>query len=158
MPDLVENFKANLNLNLTLLSYFASAQSKKQYPGSSFTACVLDVKVGNVDICVGNFWVTAQRLSIASFVQPFSEDKLYLVAQNDVIPETFGDLLYKPLKPFQPILWVMVLSYMIFTSFITVFLDAQSEDYEIPHIFPRFLKVYLRICMFIDRSPPLGSS
>lgn len=112
-----------------------------QYPGSSFTACVLDVKVGNVDLCVGNFWVTAERLALINFVQPFSEDKLYLVVQNDAVPETFGDLLYKPLKPFQPELWLMVVAYMIFTSFITVFLDAHSDDYENPYIFPRFLKV-----------------
>ena len=42
------------------------------FPGSAFTACALDVRVGRLDMCIGNFWVTAQRLALVDFVQPFS--------------------------------------------------------------------------------------
>ena len=141
----------DLNLNLTLRNFFASAQSKQAFPGSSFTACVLDVKVGKVDICVGNFWVTAERLSLINFMQPFSEDKLYLVAANDVMPETFGDILYKPLKPFEPELWALVVVYMSFTAVITIFLDAHSEDYKNTKVVPRFFKVCDQFALFMGR-------
>ena len=80
LPAFVESVAFDLDLNLTLRDYFASAQSKDMFPGSSFTACVMDVRVGKLDACVGNFWVTAERLSLAHFVQPFGADNMYLVA------------------------------------------------------------------------------
>jgi hypothetical protein len=49
------------------------------FPGSKYTACVMDVRVGKLDLCIGNFWVTSQRLSIVDFVQPFAEDRIYLL-------------------------------------------------------------------------------
>jgi hypothetical protein len=57
LPTFVENVAQEVNLNVTLRGHFASAQSKATFPGSSFTACVFDVAVGKVDMCVGNFWV-----------------------------------------------------------------------------------------------------
>ena len=57
LPTFVENVAQEVELNVTLRSYFASAQSKAMFPSSSFTACVKDVAVGKADMCVGNFWV-----------------------------------------------------------------------------------------------------
>ena len=41
------------------------------HPTSSFTAAVLDIEDGLVDMAVGPFWVTAQRLQMASYSLPF---------------------------------------------------------------------------------------
>ena len=44
-----------------------SARSAEFSPGSSFTACVHDVAIGNVDMCWANFWPTSARRQMASF-------------------------------------------------------------------------------------------
>jgi hypothetical protein len=48
----------NPPLNITLLDGWASQQSQDYFPSSSYTACVMDVVVGKVDICIADFWVT----------------------------------------------------------------------------------------------------
>ena len=140
LPSLVEAFAVDLDLNLTLRDHFASAQSRAQYPGSSFTACVLDVRAGKVDLCVGNFWVTAERLALVHFVQPFSEDRLYLVASSDFVAEGFWDYVYRPFKPFENFLWLCIWAYMCFATVIGMAVDWQSEDYENACLVPRFCK------------------
>ena len=44
-------------IQLQLEDEFATAASMAQSPGSSYTACAIDVSVGNVDVCLGPFWV-----------------------------------------------------------------------------------------------------
>jgi hypothetical protein len=46
----------------------------------------MDVRVGKLDLCIGNFWVTSQRLSIVDFVQPFAEDRIYLLTFQPELP------------------------------------------------------------------------
>jgi hypothetical protein len=38
-----------------------SEASKSRF-SSSYTACVHEVALGETDICIGNFWMTPQRL------------------------------------------------------------------------------------------------
>jgi len=47
-----------------------SRASMKQYPSSSFTAAVQDVENGLVDMAVGPFWITGQRLKMTTFTVP----------------------------------------------------------------------------------------
>jgi len=64
-----------------LLTGFGAKRSKSFYPDSSFTACVMDVAVGNIDLCIGNFWMTVERLAMGvDFVQPFGHDDFYVFA------------------------------------------------------------------------------
>ena len=73
LPDALEAAKNDLGVDLTLRDYFASAQSKAVFPASSFSACILDVKVGKLDACVGNFWVRiASCLSWKTSSQPIA--------------------------------------------------------------------------------------
>jgi len=65
----------NPPLNITLLDGWASQQSQDYFPSSSYTACVMDVVVGKVDICIADFWVTPERLSFdAEFLIAFGSD------------------------------------------------------------------------------------
>ena len=50
----------------------------------------MDVRVGKLDACVGNFWVTPERLSIIAFSQPFGQDRMYLVAPKEPVPDGFA--------------------------------------------------------------------
>jgi len=64
--------KASLNLTIAPAE-FATTQSRKMFPGSSYTACVFDVKVGSVDLCIADFWVTPERMGMSNFLSPFSQ-------------------------------------------------------------------------------------
>jgi len=50
-----------------------SKGSLKRYPASSFTAAVQDVENGLVDMAVGPFWITRQRLKMTTFTVPLGE-------------------------------------------------------------------------------------
>ena len=50
-----------------------SRASLKQHPTSSFTAAVRDVENGLVDMSVGPFWITGQRLKMTPFTIPLGE-------------------------------------------------------------------------------------
>ncbi len=50
-----------------------SKASLKQYPASSFTAAVQDVGHGLMDMAVGPFWITGQRLKMTTFTVPLGE-------------------------------------------------------------------------------------
>ena len=50
-----------------------SRASLKRYPASTFTAAVRDVENGLVDMAVGPFWITGQRLRMTTFSVPLGE-------------------------------------------------------------------------------------
>jgi hypothetical protein len=47
---------------------------------SMFTACVHDVQNGLLDLCVGDFWLTPERLELAPFTTPVALEHLHLFA------------------------------------------------------------------------------
>ena len=68
-----------------------SRASLKEYPTSSFTAAVRDVKNGLVDMAVGPFWITGERLRMTSFTVPIS--KLMHDYEIVIIMCAFGQLI-----------------------------------------------------------------
>ncbi len=50
-----------------------SKASLKQYPRSMYTAAVQDVENGLVDMAVGPFWITGERLKMTTFTVPSGE-------------------------------------------------------------------------------------
>ena len=54
----------------------------------------MDVKVGKLDVCIGNFWVTAERLTIADFSQPFGQDRMYLIAPKNPVSDGLNGQLF----------------------------------------------------------------
>ena len=50
-----------------------SKANLKRYSASSFTAAVRDVENGLVDMAVGPFWITGQRLKMTTFTVPLGE-------------------------------------------------------------------------------------
>jgi hypothetical protein len=111
----------------SLLKGFASKRSRSSFPNSSFTACVMDVAVGNIDVCIGNFWLTLDRLSMGvNFVQPFGQDEFYILApiMDDFLVDSFGEMLGRPWLPFSPDLWVCFFAFIAFASFVTFLTDT----------------------------------
>jgi hypothetical protein len=48
------------NIMINISTEFGSKESRAKFPKSSYTACAYDVLLGNKDVCLGDFWVTAQ--------------------------------------------------------------------------------------------------
>jgi len=45
---------------INISTEFGSKESRDKFPRSAYTACAYDVLVGKTDVCLGDFWVTAQ--------------------------------------------------------------------------------------------------
>jgi len=58
---------------------FSAEVYAKYKGGSSFTRCVYEIRLDNVDICVGNFWETAERRKLVPFSSQMFADTMRLV-------------------------------------------------------------------------------
>ncbi|KAL7491052.1 hypothetical protein ACHAWT_000530, partial [Skeletonema menzelii] len=103
-----------------------SRASAKQHPRSSFTAAVQDVENGLVDMAVGPFWITGQRLKMTTFTVPLISDKTVLVIPK---PGTKNDLIYeiqKVLEPFTYGLWGVAIAITILASLLSVWFSDRE--------------------------------
>ena len=142
-------------LNLSLSSW-ASESSRAQHPLSIYTACCLDVMVGNVDICIGDFWVTAERLAMGvEFLYSYATDKMFLVATHSEDPPDLVDILKTPWLPFTADLWVVIVCYILFISAaVTLTTDSDNEgDFDNNRLLSRWIKAcWLSGMGFVSRS------
>jgi len=99
--DVTETLMSNPDppLNISVDPSWASPESRAEYPKSSFTACCLDVVIGKTDVCMGDFWITPERLSMGvDFVYPYDTDKMMLIAPDGTEPPTIWVLMGKPFQ------------------------------------------------------------
>ncbi|KAL7528210.1 hypothetical protein ACHAXR_003461, partial [Thalassiosira sp. AJA248-18] len=75
------------------------------HPSSSYTAAVQDLQDGLVDMAIGPFWITGQRLKMTSFTLPLVSDKTYLVIPRPGTNNSLNDQIQKVLAPFSYELW-----------------------------------------------------
>jgi len=138
------------------LSDFASESSRALYPLSSYSACCLDVLVGKVDLCIGEFWITSERLAMGvDFINPFATDNMVLLARNTENLPSILDILKTPWQPFTSDLWVIIVLYMIIVSAnITMLTDASNhDDFANTRLMSRWSKaVWLNSMGFVSRS------
>ena len=118
MLDLVDDFtqQTTPNIIINLSTSWASAESRAKNPSSSFNACVMDTVLGNTDLCIGDFWVTSERLSWgAQFLSPsLYEDEMFLIAKRqDVVADGVGEILWKPFSPFSSALWYVIVPILL---------------------------------------------
>ena len=95
--------------NIAWTEHPVSDESKSFSPQSSFTACVHELALNATDICVGNFWPTANRQRLASFTTPlyYDEFKLVVAKSNATTAWELTDL-YRPVEPFSPMTWAAI--------------------------------------------------
>lgn len=113
-----------------------SAESKAFSPKSSFTACVHEVALNGTDICVGNFWPTADRQRLASFTIPIYNDEFKLVVMagdNTTANGGFAQLFAKAVEPFSGLTWLcLMLTVMYFGGTIWL-LEAGTNQDDFPN-------------------------
>ena len=101
------------------------------HPTSKFTAAVQDIEDGLVDMAVGPFWVTGQRLRMSSFSLPFTYDKTYLVIPNPGTADNLNFQIKKVLQPFSLGLWGLVLAVIATAALLSVwFTDNENINAE----------------------------
>eukprot|EP00802_Teleaulax_amphioxeia_P007908 Tamp_07916.p1 GENE.Tamp_07916~~Tamp_07916.p1 ORF type:complete len:713 (+),score=98.31 Tamp_07916:42-2141(+) len=160
-------------LEITLLDGWRSDQSmeiQKTLRGnaaSSYTACVQDVAVGKVDICISDFWVTAERLQLgASFILPYGTDDFHLVTKATSNAISFTEQLAKPWAPFSTTLWLCFFAFLLFSALVTFLTDSvmdigdefedheDSDDFDNPTLLGRYTKaVYLNTLGWVSAGP-----
>lgn len=97
-------------------------------PSSSFTACVHEVALGNADMCWGNFWVTAQRRSLACFTGSLYRDHFALVVRTAAAEELSWSSLRRPFEPFSVPLWWTIIGLLAFIGIALVYESAAAPS------------------------------
>jgi hypothetical protein len=98
------------------------------YSGSSaYTRCVYEVKTQAVDVCIGNFWETAERRALVPFTTAIDVDKMYLIS----MPKGGLDAVtkYSPWLPDSSLLWTWTLPFeweVWLASVVTILVAALS--------------------------------
>eukprot|EP00930_Biecheleria_cincta_P039767 TRINITY_DN27305_c0_g1_i1.p1 TRINITY_DN27305_c0_g1~~TRINITY_DN27305_c0_g1_i1.p1 ORF type:complete len:626 (+),score=81.02 TRINITY_DN27305_c0_g1_i1:54-1931(+) len=100
---------------------------------STYSGCVHDVALGNIDICLGDIWATEERQSFgtAVFIQVFSEPMLLLTTIENK-EDNLWDMLLKPFIPFDWNLWGMIFSVIVATCLAMVFFEFHRNDSDFP--------------------------
>jgi len=113
--------KANISL----------ATSPAYTGGSSYTRCAWEVKLGNVDLCVGDFWETSVRRDLVSFTTALDQDTMFLVTRA-VKPEPFKtENILAIFKPFEASVWLIILCMFIFGALALWFVEAPYNTDEL---------------------------
>jgi len=97
-----------------------SKVSSDLHPTSSFTAAVQDIQDGLVDMSVGPFWITGERLLMSAFTVPIVYDKVFLVIPKPGADEGFMKQVSKVLQPFTYKLWGLVISIIAVSGLLSV--------------------------------------
>ena len=119
------------------------------HPKSAYTAACQDLKDGIVDMSVGNFWLTAQRLKLTSFTLPLFYDKTVLMIKNPAANESFFRDVGKVLMPFTPGLWILVIATVVVSSLFGVWFSERPAVAQVPGRPPRRRRksAYLRLAI-----------
>eukprot|EP00291_Cryptomonas_curvata_P018852 CAMPEP_0172168344 /NCGR_PEP_ID=MMETSP1050-20130122/10082_1 /TAXON_ID=233186 /ORGANISM="Cryptomonas curvata, Strain CCAP979/52" /LENGTH=445 /DNA_ID=CAMNT_0012839249 /DNA_START=284 /DNA_END=1621 /DNA_ORIENTATION=+ len=107
---------------------------------SAFTRCVWEVQLGHADMCIGDFWETYERRSIATFTTAMLVDKFTIVTIPDPdsntevgIPRTFPvQSFFKIFEPFDAEVWALTVTMLIFGGLCMYFVehdfDRRTDD------------------------------
>ena len=106
-------------------------ENNKRYNGSNWKGCIYDVGQGIVDICVGDYWATADRVEIAPFSLPFFDEEWYVFSERNkkTTAASWTDLVKVPFAPFHARLWIALMLTAIYCALLHKFL-VNSHDLE----------------------------
>jgi hypothetical protein len=100
----------------------------RRYNGSSWTGCVNDVGQGILDVCVGDYWTTADRASIAPFTLPFFDEEWFLMVPRTVTTKVeILSQIERPAAPFSPGLWAAIFATTIYCALLHHYLLSKSD-------------------------------
>lgn len=135
------------NLGLTVeastKANFTQASKDLYTGGSSYTRCIYEIIAGNQDICVSDYWQTAERASIISFTTGVDQDTQVLVtmpiggasALEDKpfsLKDITGQNIMGIVRPFESAVWGVTAGFFIFGGLLLWLIEGigqGNEDY-----------------------------
>lgn len=106
---------ANL-ANFEIEFHSISPGAIKQSNGETWSACVIDVGRGLLDLCVSNFWETSERRKIASFTSTIFNDFFKVVVPLPKIDKSIQVEMGKLFQPFTTGLWITICMCTLFVG------------------------------------------
>jgi ABC-type amino acid transport substrate-binding protein len=110
---------------------FTERYDLQPYNGSAWSACIDDVAMGYLDVCLGTFWETAERRELVTFITPFAPDNFFLVVKNGEINAKVN--YWGVFDPFAPRLWACIVALIVFISVLIFFLERPAQGPDHPH-------------------------
>lgn len=100
-------------------------RSREQYPTSTYSACTHQVALGESDLCIGNFWVTSERLSMTTFASPYHTFTFFVYVIKDDGEMSFSELMSRPFLPFSFAAWGLLLASFVLLSTVMFLLERE---------------------------------
>jgi len=95
------------------------------------TACARDIFFNRTDLCVGNSWITTERLSYAKVLPTLWQENLK-VAVAATVEVRFVDELMTAFEPFEPLLWFIIFVIIILIAVFTWYVEVEDNDRDFP--------------------------
>jgi hypothetical protein len=114
---------------LTKANFSAAAMAAPT--SSSFTRCVWDVKYGNVDLCIGDFWSTPERRNLSSFTTAIDSDSfnLFTTLNTSAIPPPFDPQQFLAIfAPFDNSVWTLCVITMLLCTIALRIVEPPPPD------------------------------
>ena len=120
-------------MNVTALTRanFSANVSEVYSGGSSYTRCVWEVYLGNVDLCVGDFWETDERRRTSMFTSALDSDFFKLGTMPSGPVDSLNIL--GIFKPFHADLWTLNVFMIIISGLAIWFVEKHTpynSDYD----------------------------
>jgi len=113
-------------INMTKYKAFDRFEKEKM-----FQACVNDVGLGRLDICLGDFWVTSERYKMVNFLPPYKNDALFLF-RNSKESDEIVDILQKPFMPFEWSLWGFICVVLVVMGLLLACAEYEHNEDDFP--------------------------
>jgi hypothetical protein len=111
----LERLSLNLSDPAQVIYQEISAPAKENFP-NAYTACVYDIALGSIDLCVGVCFDTPIRRNMrVPFSSTVYSETFHLVAPTGS-KENLGQMLWKPFSPFAPELWLCIIVVIAFAA------------------------------------------
>lgn len=133
---------------LSLVQSNMIKENKSMETGAdAFTACAIDVALGNTDVCVGYIWHTQERERFVSFLPPITIDEMILIHyhKSSKYAGFFGELggyLEVPFEPFHAESWAYIFGFLAIAGLAIFLSELKEHSADFP--FPKKNYVFLR--------------
>ena len=127
---------SNMGLNIVAMTPANFSDITKNISDSRYTRCVWEVKLGNADLCVGDFWSTSALRNLSVLTSSIDSDEftLYTTINPSVLPPAFDPYqLLSVLWPFERSVWLMAIVTILILTFAIRVVEPRIHDEETNH-------------------------
>lgn len=135
------------------IEYRSLSPASRELYSSDYSACVHDVALGHLDLCVGDFWDTPERRAKKVIFSPIYSEWIYL--HTTVAPRKLAvwEYLYQPLRPFSMSLWMLIFTVIPASGVFLAVLEYEGPLAGLvrrPTLRSTGWSMYLSILSFLD--------